>query len=198
MGRSDHRTFFLFLAVFSPSVPLFSPAAEICSRIFQTSDLSHVTSPRDMIVTRGAPSRFRTRTGLSVASSIRRKALTIFLSSLAFGLLLERGRSVVSHFAFFFFHASHPGLCYVLYFSCCSSSTLPRHRRCTIQRPLWAAIIMARVYADINDHMPRSYWDYDSVNVSWGVLENYEVVRKIGKSRQLWHHKTQSAMILLT
>jgi hypothetical protein len=42
--------------------------------------------------------------------------------------------------------------------------------------------MMARVYADVNDHMPRSYWDYDSVNISWGVLENYEVVRKIGKS----------------
>jgi casein kinase II subunit alpha len=40
---------------------------------------------------------------------------------------------------------------------------------------------MARVYADVNQHMPRSYWDYDSVNISWGVLENYEVVRKIGK-----------------
>jgi hypothetical protein len=39
---------------------------------------------------------------------------------------------------------------------------------------------MARVYADVNEHMPRSYWDYDSVNISWGVLENYEVVRKIG------------------
>ena len=43
------------------------------------------------------------------------------------------------------------------------------------------AIIMARVYADVNEHMPRSYWDYDSVNISWGVLENYEIVRKIGK-----------------
>lgn len=30
--------------------------------------------------------------------------------------------------------------------------------------------------------MPRSYWDYDSVNIQWGVLENYEVVRKIGSS----------------
>lgn len=86
---------------------------------------------------------------------------------------------------------------------------------------------MARVYADVNQNMPRSYWDYDSVNISeclscplfcavpggevpvragclgppprehdwsalghtkidpvllgWGVLENYEVVRKIGK-----------------
>ena len=39
---------------------------------------------------------------------------------------------------------------------------------------------MARVYADVNTKMPRSYWDYDSVSISWGVLENYEVVRKIG------------------
>ena len=43
---------------------------------------------------------------------------------------------------------------------------------------------MARVYADVNDRMPRAYRDYDSVNISWGVLENYEVVRKIGKGRQ--------------
>ena len=43
---------------------------------------------------------------------------------------------------------------------------------------------MARVYADVNEHMPRSYWDYDSVNISWGVLENYEVVRKIGKAEE--------------
>jgi hypothetical protein len=39
---------------------------------------------------------------------------------------------------------------------------------------------MARVYADVNQQMPRSYWDYDSVNITWGMLENYEVVRKIG------------------
>lgn len=41
---------------------------------------------------------------------------------------------------------------------------------------------MARIYADANEHMPRTYWDYDSVNISWGVLESYEVVRKIGAS----------------
>lgn len=40
---------------------------------------------------------------------------------------------------------------------------------------------MARVYADVNQQMPRSYWDYDSVNITWGILENYEVVRKIGR-----------------
>lgn len=40
---------------------------------------------------------------------------------------------------------------------------------------------MARVYADVNQHMPKSYWEYDSVNITWGALENYEVVRKIGE-----------------
>ncbi len=40
---------------------------------------------------------------------------------------------------------------------------------------------MARVYADVNANMPRSYWDYDSVAIAWGLLENYEIVRKIGK-----------------
>ena len=41
---------------------------------------------------------------------------------------------------------------------------------------------MARIYADVNANMARSYWDYDSVNIAWGVLENYEVVKKIGSS----------------
>ncbi|KAK6504049.1 Casein kinase II subunit alpha [Arthrobotrys conoides] len=41
----------------------------------------------------------------------------------------------------------------------------------------------ARVYADVNSNMPRSYWDYDAVNISWGVLENYEIIRKIGRGK---------------
>lgn len=45
---------------------------------------------------------------------------------------------------------------------------------------------MARVYADVNQHMPKSYWEYDSVNITWGVLENYEVVRKIGLIIHRW------------
>ena len=44
---------------------------------------------------------------------------------------------------------------------------------------------MARVYADVNQHMPKAYWEYDSVNITWGVLENYEVVRKIGECQSL-------------
>ena len=42
---------------------------------------------------------------------------------------------------------------------------------------------IARVYADVNSRMPRSYWDYDGVNIGWGVLNNYEVVRKIGRGK---------------
>ncbi len=50
----------------------------------------------------------------------------------------------------------------------------------TCAQDVEAVGIMARVYADVNQHMPKSYWEYDTVNISWGVLENYEVVRKIG------------------
>jgi hypothetical protein len=61
---------------------------------------------------------------------------------------------------------------------------------------------MARVYADVNANMPRAYWDYDSVNISWGVLENYEVVRKIGMlslittSYQMLTHECRAGQIL--
>lgn len=51
----------------------------------------------------------------------------------------------------------------------------------TCPAPWEAGCRMARVYADVNQQMPRAYWDYDSVNITWGVLENYEVVRKIGE-----------------
>lgn len=45
-------------------------------------------------------------------------------------------------------------------------------------------LFMSRVYADVNQRMPRSYWDYDAVNIQWGSLESYEVVRKIGNSHR--------------
>jgi hypothetical protein len=44
---------------------------------------------------------------------------------------------------------------------------------------------MARIYADVNQQMPQAYWDYDSANIHWGVLDNYEVLRRIGKSRDI-------------
>lgn len=42
---------------------------------------------------------------------------------------------------------------------------------------------IARVYADYNQTMPESYWDYDNVTILWGNLQNYEIVRKIGRGK---------------
>ncbi|KAH9755736.1 casein kinase ii subunit alpha [Citrus sinensis] len=41
----------------------------------------------------------------------------------------------------------------------------------------------ARVYADVNVHRPRDYWDYESLTVQWGDQEDYEVVRKVGRGK---------------
>ncbi|KAF3446568.1 hypothetical protein FNV43_RR11748 [Rhamnella rubrinervis] len=41
----------------------------------------------------------------------------------------------------------------------------------------------ARVYADINVHRPREYWDYESLAVQWGDQDDYEVVRKVGRGK---------------
>jgi len=41
----------------------------------------------------------------------------------------------------------------------------------------------ARVYADVNVHRPREYWDYESLSVNWGDQEDYEVVRKVGRGK---------------
>ncbi|KAI9806639.1 MAG: hypothetical protein M1825_006096 [Sarcosagium campestre] len=39
------------------------------------------------------------------------------------------------------------------------------------------------MYANVNTDSNRSYWDYDSVNIAWGAVQNYEVVRKIGRGK---------------
>jgi len=41
----------------------------------------------------------------------------------------------------------------------------------------------ARVYADVNLKQPKSYWDYENLNVQWGDQDNYEVVRKVGRGK---------------
>jgi casein kinase II subunit alpha len=41
----------------------------------------------------------------------------------------------------------------------------------------------ARVYADVNVHRPREYWDYEALTVNWGDQEEYEVIRKIGRGK---------------
>ena len=41
----------------------------------------------------------------------------------------------------------------------------------------------SRVYANVNMERPREYWDYESLEVTWGDQEDYEVIRKIGRGK---------------
>jgi len=41
----------------------------------------------------------------------------------------------------------------------------------------------ARVYADVNQHRPKEYWNYESLTVNWGDQDDYEVIRKIGRGK---------------
>src|SRR4051794_36463769 len=33
---------------------------------------------------------------------------------------------------------------------------------------------VARQYTYVNQNMPKDYWDYDTLQVQWGVQDNYE------------------------
>lgn len=41
----------------------------------------------------------------------------------------------------------------------------------------------ARVYADVNSHRPREYWDYETHTVEWGSQDDYQLVRKLGRGK---------------
>lgn len=41
----------------------------------------------------------------------------------------------------------------------------------------------ARVYADVNTHKPREYWEYESYIVDWGQQDDYQLVRKLGRGK---------------
>ena len=41
----------------------------------------------------------------------------------------------------------------------------------------------ARYYADVNQHRPKEYWNYENFKVTFGDQENYEVVRKVGRGK---------------
>ncbi|KAF9111256.1 Casein kinase II subunit alpha [Mortierella sp. AM989] len=42
---------------------------------------------------------------------------------------------------------------------------------------------VARVYADANERLGRDYWDYETFSLQWGVQDNYEVIRKVGRGK---------------
>lgn len=46
-----------------------------------------------------------------------------------------------------------------------------------------SVISTAREYADVNQKKPRSYWDYESLEIEWSGQEDYEVIRKIGRGK---------------
>ncbi|VDK47385.1 unnamed protein product [Anisakis simplex] len=41
----------------------------------------------------------------------------------------------------------------------------------------------ARVYADINQQKPREYWDYECHIIEWGNIEDYQLIRKLGRGK---------------
>lgn len=41
----------------------------------------------------------------------------------------------------------------------------------------------AQIYADVNCHKPRDYWDYESYVVDWGQQDDYQLVRKLGRGK---------------
>lgn len=42
---------------------------------------------------------------------------------------------------------------------------------------------LARVYADVNVHNPRDYWDYENMTIEWGEQDDYQLVRKVGRGK---------------
>ncbi|CAO3611885.1 unnamed protein product [Cunninghamella echinulata] len=42
---------------------------------------------------------------------------------------------------------------------------------------------ISRVYAYVNVNQPKSYYDYESLKISWGTQNNYEIFRKIGRGK---------------
>lgn len=41
----------------------------------------------------------------------------------------------------------------------------------------------ARVYSDVNKLKPKAYWDYEKVEVVVGNIDDYEVIKKIGRGK---------------
>ncbi|KAJ3250950.1 Casein kinase II subunit alpha [Boothiomyces macroporosus] len=42
---------------------------------------------------------------------------------------------------------------------------------------------IARKYANVNQEMDRSYWDYDELELTYGGQDNYEIIRKVGRGK---------------
>lgn len=52
-----------------------------------------------------------------------------------------------------------------------------------VRNNIMAVPSRARVYAEVNSHKPREYWDYESYVVDWGQQDDYQLVRKLGRGK---------------
>ncbi|CAB3408187.1 unnamed protein product [Caenorhabditis bovis] len=41
----------------------------------------------------------------------------------------------------------------------------------------------AKVYADVNPNKPREYWDYEAHVIEWGIIDDYQLVKKLGRGK---------------
>lgn len=46
-----------------------------------------------------------------------------------------------------------------------------------------AFVSVSKVYADVNEHKPQAYWDYENLSITWGTNRGYEVTRKLGRGK---------------
>ncbi|WBW74240.1 serine/threonine protein kinase Cka1 [Schizosaccharomyces osmophilus] len=48
----------------------------------------------------------------------------------------------------------------------------------------WAPVVsVSRVYAHVNEELPREYWDYENMEDTFGYQDNYELLRKVGRGK---------------
>lgn len=41
----------------------------------------------------------------------------------------------------------------------------------------------SRVYAEVNQTKPREYWDYECHMIEWGNIDDYQLIRKLGRGK---------------
>mmetsp|Transcript_62510 Transcript_62510/g.76526 ORF Transcript_62510/g.76526 Transcript_62510/m.76526 type:complete len:374 (+) Transcript_62510:57-1178(+) len=52
-----------------------------------------------------------------------------------------------------------------------------------VRRHQSSVISIAREYANINTKKDKEYWDYEQLQLSWNLPENYQIIRKIGRGK---------------
>ncbi|KAJ8906989.1 hypothetical protein NDN08_003472 [Rhodosorus marinus] len=51
------------------------------------------------------------------------------------------------------------------------------------RRERGGCVSVSKVYRDVNLLKSQDYWDYDTLSISWGNQDDYEVIRKVGRGK---------------